>query len=570
MLKRRKEKEKRMKLNSLPYKRYWLPMSIIVTLLVSALAISSLMTFTAAEVNTTGTYFEVSPATITNSTFPQNVTIDIYVRNAPAGSHSWQIALSWGNTILKIREVLPGVLTPATGPIYPNLALAQLAGSIGIGESMMSVFTFSGDQKLCSVKFEVLATGKSALGLSNTLLADLSAVTTDYPNNDGFFRNQAVRDLAVTSVTPSASSVAEGGSVTITVVVKNEGNTTETNFDVKVYADVVTHDASDADTEEVGDEITIATYNVASLAPGISDTDATTVWTPVAIATEEYYISAEVVLGVDEDTHDNKLIDSTVKITEPNDLKVSSLNVPAEVYSREDVEIEFTVVNQGSSTETFNVTINANATLIGKVLVSSLASWDSKSDSLTWDTTGWARDRWDITASVPDLGEDAEDLADNSLTATIIVKPVQDIRIYGLALPTIDVWVAQTVNDIKVRLINDGTETETFDLYVYADAPQIALISSITLNAGQTKDIDVLHGYAGMAWDTTGSSRGSYVISAYVPPLPDEIGDDTVDNTYTGGSIYVRSLDGDINGDGWVDWKDLLLELVPNYNQHMP
>jgi len=536
-------------------------MSVIVTLLVSALAISSLMSFTAAEVNTTGTYFEVSPATITNSTFPQNVTIDINVKNAPAGSHSWQIKLSWGNTILKIREVLPGNLTPATGPIYPSLSLAQSAGSIVIGESMMSVATFSGDKKLCSVKFEVLATGKSALGLSDTKLLDLSAVATDYPNNDGFFRNEAVHDVAVTSVSASASSVTKLGSVTITVIVKNEGNHSET-FDVKVYADVVTHDASDPDVEEVGDEITITTYSV-TRDSGLPHTNNTISWTPGTIAAEEYYISAEAVLAADEDTHDNKLIDATVKIDVTEDLKVSSLNVPAEVYSREEVEIEFTVVNQGASSETFNVTITGNATLIGKVLISNLASWDSATDSLTWDTTGWARDRWDITASVPDNGEDAEDLADNTLTATIIVKPVQDIRIYGLAIPTVEVWVSVAVTDIKVRLINDGTETETFDLHVYADTPQIHYQSGIVLNAGNTTDITV-------TWDTTGSSRGSYVISAYVPTLPDEIGDDTVDNWYTGGSIYVKALDGDINGDGWVDWKDLLLELVPNYGQHKP
>jgi len=99
---------------------------------------------------------------------------------------------------------------------------------------------------------------------------------------------------------------------------------------------------------------------------------------------------------------------------------------------------------------------------------------------------------------------------------------------------------------IKVPIENQGNNTETFNVTIYANTTIIATITNITLSSGNSTTITFL-------WNTTGVPYGNYTITATVTPVPGEI--DTTDNTYIYGIIKV-TIPGDLNGDRFVDSTD--------------
>jgi parallel beta-helix repeat protein len=99
--------------------------------------------------------------------------------------------------------------------------------------------------------------------------------------------------------------------------------------------------------------------------------------------------------------------------------------------------------------------------------------------------------------------------------------------------------------NINVTLTNQGAKVEDFNVIVQANTIVIQT-ESILLLGGQSITITV-------EWDTTGSTKGNYAVTAHVEPLLGET--DTVDNSLTYGPIYV-GIPGDVNGDGIVEMMD--------------
>jgi len=110
--------------------------------------------------------------------------------------------------------------------------------------------------------------------------------------------------------------------------------------------------------------------------------------------------------------------------------------------------------------------------------------------------------------------------------------------------------------NINATVENHGDYIETFNVTVYANTTEIGTQTVLYLLTGSSTNIT-------FTWDTTGFSYGNYTISAYAWPVAGETA--TGDNTFIDGKILV-TISGDANGDQWVDWKDLLLYVVPAYN----
>ena len=109
--------------------------------------------------------------------------------------------------------------------------------------------------------------------------------------------------------------------------------------------------------------------------------------------------------------------------------------------------------------------------------------------------------------------------------------------------------VGQGYNDrINVTVANEGDFIETFNVTTYADTTTIEM-KEVTLASGDSTTIT-------FTWNTTGFAYGNYTISATADQVPGET--DTADNTFVDGWVVV-TIPGDINGDGKVDHKDLLL-----------
>jgi hypothetical protein len=106
------------------------------------------------------------------------------------------------------------------------------------------------------------------------------------------------------------------------------------------------------------------------------------------------------------------------------------------------MRINVTLANQGDFTEIFNVTVYANTTSIATQTVT-LTSLNSTTISYTWNTTGFAKGNYTISAYAwPVQGE--TDTADNTLTdGWVIVAMVGDVT-------GPDGWP-----DGKVDMIND-------------------------------------------------------------------------------------------------------------------
>ena len=114
----------------------------------------------------------------------------------------------------------------------------------------------------------------------------------------------------------------------------------------------------------------------------------------------------EIVVSWDARTHD-------VAVT----ALTQSRNVVGEGFP---MNINVTVQNQGSFTETFNVSTYANTSLIDSSLNNTLTSGNSTTITFTWNTTDFAKGNYTIWAYVtPVTGE--TDTADNTLVAAVEV-----------------------------------------------------------------------------------------------------------------------------------------------------
>jgi parallel beta-helix repeat protein len=100
--------------------------------------------------------------------------------------------------------------------------------------------------------------------------------------------------------------------------------------------------------------------------------------------------------------------------------------------------------------------------------------------------------------------------------------------------------------NITVYGANKGEYLETFSVTTYADVTPIAS-TTVPLGSGSTTFIT-------FSWNTSGTPRGNYTISAYADPVPSET--DTSDNNFTDGWVLV-SVVGDVNGDGKVNLVDV-------------
>jgi PKD repeat protein len=110
-----------------------------------------------------------------------------------------------------------------------------------------------------------------------------------------------------------------------------------------------------------------------------------------------------------------------------------------------------------------------------------------------------------------------------------MVTPVRDIAItYVDAYPT-EVMPGRVVW-IDVRIENQGTANETFDVVAYYDDHVIGAMRVWSLPRGTSLWLE-------FGWDTSGVAEGTYTIRLEVDVLPGEI--DTADNTYVDGTVTV-------------------------------
>jgi outer membrane protein assembly factor BamB len=239
-------------------------------------------------------------------------------------------------------------------------------------------------------------------------------------SQDGFLYafHSEVHDIAILNVTSSKNWVYQGEPVDITVTLRNEGTFNETEINVAVYFNSSLLDSRLINVSR-GE---IRTINFQ--------------WDTSLVEPANYTISANATLKLtsDDDPTDNSFTNGIVSIKSriQHDIAIKYvISLKTVVCQNYIMNIDVSVENQGDFTETFNVTLYANATVIETKQIA-LANGASTILTFTWDTTGFVKGNYTIWAyASPVPGE--IDTSDNTFVdGWVVVAMVGDINADGI------------------------------------------------------------------------------------------------------------------------------------------
>jgi PKD repeat protein len=135
-------------------------------------------------------------------------------------------------------------------------------------------------------------------------------------------------------------------------------------------------------------------------------------------------------------------------------------------------------------------------------------------------------------------------------TTSALVKVTGIPTIHDVAITSINPYQTKvsnrTTTSINVTAVNQGDTAETFNVTLTYNSTVIRT-ETVTLNVQNSTTITFF-------WNTTGLPLGNYTVTTTASQVPGET--DTADNTMIYSPIRV-SIQGDINGDGKVDMKDV-------------
>jgi hypothetical protein len=205
----------------------------------------------------------------------------------------------------------------------------------------------------------------------------------------------AVHDIVVLSLSPSANVVSVGDILGVNVKVKNQGNFTE-SFNVTAFYD--SH--------------TIGMIFINDMPAGINETFVFH-WLTQDVEVDNYTlsVSAGPVAG-EKNLANNYFTDGVVSVRAPGPLIVHDIAVvnvvPASAFANigDTLNVNVTVKNKGTATESFNVILYYSQNVIGSLRVSNLASGSQTAVTFHWSTGSVTAGTYNLTAfAVPVAGE---------------------------------------------------------------------------------------------------------------------------------------------------------------------
>ena len=274
-------------------------------------------------------YIAIGPKRTVDETLTvgESYTISINTDYSGTDVWGWNVRLTFRPSILECTEVRNGDLvnTNKDSSAQFTSAIDNAIGEVSAGAYFYYMPpsippTTEGPGTLVSVVFRVTGNGRSNITLADqdtyvqvfdqSVSPDPYEAINDYLPGlnhifSGYFSNTLTQliDIAITSVSPSPTSVIIGETVDITVVAENDGETDET-FDVKVYYDYL--------PAFPGQNI-IGTKTVQRLAAG-TDTTLVFSWNTTYVKEGNYVITA-IASGVQGDVDtSNDRFDSSERV----------------------------------------------------------------------------------------------------------------------------------------------------------------------------------------------------------------------------------------------------------------
>jgi len=242
----------------------------------------------------------------------------------------------------------------------------------------------------------------------------------------------------------------------------------------------------------------------------------------------------ETVLGdMNSNPMSHTVIDGVVQVVNLiHDVAVESLvAVPNKVVDGQTVDIHVITANRGNTTETFNVTIYYNETVIETRMVKDLPPKTTAALAFIWNTTGVTPNATYIlkaeASQVP-----LETILDNNVYedgAVEVVQGIHDVAVTGVFCSSQSTYKGRIVN-IYVMVENEGNYTETFNLTVYRNDTTIE-IKTVRLQYGATEFVTI-------AWNTTDAeTNATYLLKAAASLVPEEENPDN--NIFTDGFVTI-------------------------------
>lgn len=207
-----------------------------------------------------------------------------------------------------------------------------------------------------------------------------------------------------------------------------------------------------------------------------------------------------------------------------HDVAVSRLEAPAYAISGNPVPINVTVRSEGNFTDSFNVTVYINTTLVG-TQVANLPKGTKETLSFGWDTTDAIAGNYIINATAS-LAEDI-DLSDNSRTQQI------EIRSHNVAVISLEMPTKAIIGDsipINVTVRNEGQLAENVTLTIRYRKTSPSFNSGVINETNFILSEHLASRIITVTWNTTGRASGDYMINATATV---EIDDVPEDNTKT-------------------------------------
>ena len=331
-------------------------------------------------------------------------------------------------------------------------------------------------------------------------------------------------DVAVVDAVPSAETVEVGQPVNILAVVQNEGTEIE-SFNVSAYYDGVL----------------IGTARITALAP-YSHVTLNFVFDTSTVSPGNYTISVSIPILVNEaDISDNVFVDGIIKIkpklpTIIHDIAVVDVKISKDaVYIGEALQINVSVLNKGTETETFSVSAYYDSSLIETLQVSPLAPNTRVTLVFVWNTSFVHEGFYLISASAP-LPNDIN-VADNTFINGIVqvmarppFPPIHDIAVLSVSPSKTFVYIGE-VGVIRVVVKNNGTYIESFNVTAFYDSNVVGRLFVNGLEPGREM---LLVFY----WDTRNVIEGNYTLSAEASVVPDEV--NIENNRFINGVVWVK------------------------------
>jgi hypothetical protein len=362
----------------------------------------------------------------------------------------------------------------------------------------------------------------------------------------GFFIVE--RDVAVVSVKPSATFIERGETVYVEVTVANQGDRVESVV-VSAHANGTMIDSEP----------------LPSLQP-LSKTNITIAWNTSSTNVGVYQISGSVSAVSEEiDISNNNLNDGFVQIVS-NRHDIAVVNVApsdSSVNIGDTLDINVSVKNEGTYTESFNATAYYNSSVIGTIQVQDLEPEATRILLFRWSTEDVATGNYTLKASASELPGEKDVQNNYFIDGFVEVKYktsppilIHDVAVLNVVPAGYFVYISDALN-VSVTVKNKGDHLESFSVFLYYNnpgnpaAPSI-LVSSLPANTEKTITF---------RWSTRGLHPGNYTLIGHAETVQGET--NTADNTFADGIVKLATPTGGLFGLDWFwTWLFLILLLI--------